>query len=66
MGNAGNNESGIHHSSAHHDRHHRHSKNHHPPSPGKEPGAGQAFVFDKKNLLCFNLPMAKWKHIVQR
>ena len=51
MGNAGSNQGGIHHSSGHRDRHHRHSKDHHPPSPGKESGAGQAFVFDKKPLI---------------
>lgn len=44
MGNAGSNQTVSHsHSSG---RDHRHSKEHAPPSPGKE---GQAFVFDKKS-----------------
>ncbi|RLU22822.1 hypothetical protein DMN91_005100 [Ooceraea biroi] len=46
MGNAGSNQPvSHHHGSSVRDREHRHSKDHPPPSPGKE---GQAFVFDKK------------------
>lgn len=44
MGNAGSNHPVGHHSSSS-SREHRHTKEHPPPSPGKE---GQAFVFDKK------------------
>lgn len=47
MGNAGSNQPVSHHhgSTVRDNREHRHSKDHPPPSPGKE---GQAFVFDKK------------------
>lgn len=45
MGNAGSNQPVGHHHSTTVSREHRHSKDHPPPSPGKE---GQAFVFDKK------------------
>ncbi|XP_011871897.1 PREDICTED: 5'-AMP-activated protein kinase subunit beta-2 isoform X1 [Vollenhovia emeryi] len=45
MGNAGSNQPVGHHHGTTVSREHRHSKDHPPPSPGKE---GQAFVFDKK------------------
>lgn len=45
MGNAGSNQPVIHHSSQVVKEPHRHSKEHHPPSPGKD---GQAFTFAKK------------------
>ncbi|XP_076655011.1 5'-AMP-activated protein kinase subunit beta-1 [Halictus rubicundus] len=45
MGNAGSNHPVGHHHGGSSGREHRHTKEHPPPSPGKE---GQAFVFDKK------------------
>lgn len=45
MGNAGSNQPVSHHHGSSVNREHRHTKEHPPPSPGKE---GQAFVFDKK------------------
>ncbi|XP_076239979.1 5'-AMP-activated protein kinase subunit beta-2-like [Calliopsis andreniformis] len=45
MGNAGSNQPVSHHHGGSTGREHRHTKEHPPPSPGKE---GQAFVFDKK------------------
>lgn len=45
MGNAGSNHPVGHHHGGSSARDHRHTKDHPPPSPGKE---GQAFVFDKK------------------
>ena len=48
MGNAGSNQPVGHHHGGGSSREHRHTKDHPPPSPGKE---GQAFVFDKKPII---------------